>query len=143
MAAPTTEGPHPRRVAARCTALCGILAIAARVIVGWPAQPGPSAHAPSGNFALPSVRNPARLGPAVAADPLSPPPAVEMASAYDAADAEVVMFGGLGAWPSDQFTLATTWAYAGGNIAGSVALCLLAVWAGQGLGSSLNAMKWI
>ncbi|HMK40550.1 MAG TPA: fluoride efflux transporter CrcB [Methyloceanibacter sp.] len=35
------------------------------------------------------------------------------------------------------------WAYAGGNIAGSVALCLLAVWAGQGLGSSLNAMKWI
>src|SRR5262249_47860951 len=35
------------------------------------------------------------------------------------------------------------WAYAGGNIVGSVVLCLVAVWAGQSLGSSLNAMKWI
>lgn len=35
------------------------------------------------------------------------------------------------------------WMYAGGNIAGSVLLCLLAVWAGYGLAMSLNTMKWV
>jgi CrcB protein len=35
------------------------------------------------------------------------------------------------------------WAYAGGNVVGSVVLCLLAVWAGQMLGSSINALKWV
>ena len=31
----------------------------------------------------------------------------------------------------------------GGDIVGSVVLCLLAVWAGQLLGTSINALKWI
>ncbi len=35
------------------------------------------------------------------------------------------------------------WLYAGGNIVGSVALCLLAVWIGYALATSLNAMKWV
>ena len=35
------------------------------------------------------------------------------------------------------------WLYAGGNIAGSVILCLIAVWAGFALAASLNAMKWV
>jgi fluoride exporter len=35
------------------------------------------------------------------------------------------------------------WLYGGGNIVGSVTLCLLAVWAGQIVGASFNAMKWI
>jgi CrcB protein len=35
------------------------------------------------------------------------------------------------------------WMYAGGNIVGSVALCLLAVWIGYALATSLNAMKWV
>ncbi len=35
------------------------------------------------------------------------------------------------------------WVYAGGNVVGSVVLCLLAVWAGQMLGSSINALKWV
>jgi len=35
------------------------------------------------------------------------------------------------------------WAYGGANIVGSVVLCLAAVWAGQMLGTSFNAMKWI
>lgn len=35
------------------------------------------------------------------------------------------------------------WACAGGNVVGSVVLCLLAVWAGQMLGSSINALKWV
>lgn len=34
------------------------------------------------------------------------------------------------------------WLSAGGNILLSVALCLLAVWAGHMLASSLNALKW-
>ncbi len=34
------------------------------------------------------------------------------------------------------------WFKAGGNIGLSVALCLIAVWAGQVLASTLNAMKW-
>jgi CrcB protein len=35
------------------------------------------------------------------------------------------------------------WVYAGGNIVGSVVLCLLAVWIGYALATSLNAMKWV
>lgn len=35
------------------------------------------------------------------------------------------------------------WLYSGGNIAGSVILCLIAVWAGYALAASLNAMKWV
>jgi CrcB protein len=35
------------------------------------------------------------------------------------------------------------WAAAGGNIVGSVVLCLAAVWLGHILAASLNAMKWI
>ncbi len=35
------------------------------------------------------------------------------------------------------------WVSAGGNVVLSVALCLIAVWAGQALASSLNAFKWI
>lgn len=35
------------------------------------------------------------------------------------------------------------WLQAGGNIAGSVVLCLLAVWAGYALAATINAMKWI
>jgi CrcB protein len=33
--------------------------------------------------------------------------------------------------------------YAGANIALSVALCLLAVWAGSALAGSINALRWI
>jgi CrcB protein len=35
------------------------------------------------------------------------------------------------------------WLQAGANIAGSVILCLLAVWAGYALAVSLNALKWV
>jgi len=35
------------------------------------------------------------------------------------------------------------WLYAGGNIVGSVALCLIAVWAGHVLALSINTMKWV
>jgi CrcB protein len=35
------------------------------------------------------------------------------------------------------------WFRAGGNIAGSVAGCLVAVWAGSLLAASINTMKWI
>ncbi len=35
------------------------------------------------------------------------------------------------------------WLQAGGNIVGSVVLCLVAVWAGHALALSLNAMKWV
>jgi fluoride exporter len=35
------------------------------------------------------------------------------------------------------------WFRAGGNIGLSVALCLIAVWAGAMLASTVNAMKWI
>jgi CrcB protein len=34
------------------------------------------------------------------------------------------------------------WLQAGGNIVGSVVLCLIAVWMGYMLASSINAMKW-
>ena len=35
------------------------------------------------------------------------------------------------------------WLQAGGNVVGSVVLCLVAVWLGHMLALSLNAMKWI
>jgi CrcB protein len=35
------------------------------------------------------------------------------------------------------------WLQASGNIVGSVVLCLIAVWMGYMLASSINAMKWI
>jgi CrcB protein len=35
------------------------------------------------------------------------------------------------------------WLQTGGNIVGSVVLCLIAVWMGYMLASSINAMKWI
>jgi CrcB protein len=35
------------------------------------------------------------------------------------------------------------WLYAGANIALSVVLCLIAVWAGHILAVSLNTMKWV
>jgi fluoride exporter len=34
------------------------------------------------------------------------------------------------------------WLRAGGNIVGSVVLCLFAVWLGHVLALSINAMKW-
>ncbi len=35
------------------------------------------------------------------------------------------------------------WLQAGGNIAGSVVLCLVGVWVGHVLAVSINAMKWV
>ena len=35
------------------------------------------------------------------------------------------------------------WLQAGGNIVGSVILCLIAIWMGYLLAASINAMKWI
>jgi CrcB protein len=35
------------------------------------------------------------------------------------------------------------WFYVGGNIVGSVVLCLAAVWAGHILALSINTMKWV
>lgn len=35
------------------------------------------------------------------------------------------------------------WLQAGGNIVGSVVLCLFAVWLGHILATSINAMRWI
>ena len=35
------------------------------------------------------------------------------------------------------------WLQAGGNVVGSVVLCLVAVWLGHMLALSLNAMKWV
>jgi CrcB protein len=35
------------------------------------------------------------------------------------------------------------WLYAGGNVVLSVALCLLAVWAGYTLAATINATRWI
>ena len=35
------------------------------------------------------------------------------------------------------------WLYVGGNIMGSVALCLIAVWLGYVLAASFNTMKWV
>jgi len=35
------------------------------------------------------------------------------------------------------------WLQAGGNIVGSVVLCLFAVWLGHTLATSINAMRWV
>lgn len=35
------------------------------------------------------------------------------------------------------------WLLAGGNIAGSVLLCMAGVWAGHALAASLNVMEWV
>ena len=58
------------------------------------------------------------------------------------------LFGGFTTFSS--FSLQTLnlvqdseWLQAGGNIIGSVVLCLLAVWLGHLLALSINAMKWI
>jgi CrcB protein len=62
-----------------------------------------------------------------------------------------VMLGLLGGFTTfSSFSLQTLalaqdseWLQAGGNIVGSVVLCLLAVWLGHLLALSINAMKWI
>jgi CrcB protein len=64
---------------------------------------------------------------------------------------QFVMMGLLGGFTTfSSFSLQTLalaqdsqWLQAGGNIIGSVLLCLLAVWLGHLLALSLNAMKWI
>jgi fluoride exporter len=64
---------------------------------------------------------------------------------------QFVMLGLLGGFTTfSSFSLQTLalaqdseWLQAGGNIVGSVVLCLLAVWLGHLLALSLNAMKWI
>jgi CrcB protein len=64
---------------------------------------------------------------------------------------QFVMLGLLGGFTTfSSFSLQTLnlvqdseWLQAGGNIVGSVVLCLFAVWLGHLLALSLNAMKWI
>jgi fluoride exporter len=64
---------------------------------------------------------------------------------------QFVMTGILGGFTTfSSFSLQTLnlandgeWLQAGGNVAGSVVLCLLAVWFGHLLALSVNAMKWI
>ena len=64
---------------------------------------------------------------------------------------QFVMFGLLGGFTTfSSFSLQTLslaqdseWLQAGGNIVGSVVLCLLAVWLGHLFAQSINAMKWI
>jgi CrcB protein len=64
---------------------------------------------------------------------------------------QFVMTGILGGFTTfSSFSLQTLnlandgeWLQAGGNVAGSVVLCLLAVWLGHLLALSFNAMKWI
>ena len=64
---------------------------------------------------------------------------------------QFVMLGMLGGFTTfSSFSLQTLnlaqdgeWLQTGGNIVGSVVLCLLAVWLGHLLAVSLNAMKWI
>ena len=64
---------------------------------------------------------------------------------------QFVMLGMLGGFTTfSSFSLQTLnlagdgeWLQAGGNVVGSVVLCLLAVWLGHLLAVSINAMKWI
>ena len=64
---------------------------------------------------------------------------------------QFVMIGLLGGFTTfSSFSLQTLnlandgeWLQAGGNIVGSVVLCLLAVWLGHLLAVSINALKWI
>lgn len=64
---------------------------------------------------------------------------------------QFVMVGLLGGYTTfSSFSLQTLnlvqdseWLQAGGNIVGSVVLCLLAVWLGHILAASLNSMRWI
>jgi CrcB protein len=64
---------------------------------------------------------------------------------------QFVMMGLLGGFTTfSSFSLQTLnlaqesqWLQAGGNIVGSVVLCLLAVWLGHLLAHSINALKWI
>ena len=64
---------------------------------------------------------------------------------------QFVMLGLLGGFTTfSSFSLQTLnlaqdgeWLQAGGNIVGSVVLCLVAVWLGHLLALSINSMKWI
>jgi CrcB protein len=64
---------------------------------------------------------------------------------------QFVMMGLLGSFTTfSSFSLQTLnlaqesqWLQAGGNIVGSVVLCLLAVWLGHLLAHSINALKWM
>ena len=64
---------------------------------------------------------------------------------------QFVMLGLLGGFTTfSSFSLQTLnlaqdseWLQAGGNIVGSVVLCLFAVWLGHLFAQSINAMKWI
>ena len=67
------------------------------------------------------------------------------------AASQFVMLGFCGGFTTfSSFSLQTLnlagdgeWLRAGANIAGSVTLCLIAVWAGYLLAASINSMKWI
>ena len=64
---------------------------------------------------------------------------------------QFVMTGILGGFSTfSSFSLQTLnlandgeWLQAGGNVGGSVVLCLVAVWLGHMLALSINAMKWV
>jgi CrcB protein len=64
---------------------------------------------------------------------------------------QFVMTGILGGFtPFSSFSLQTLnlandgeWLQVGGNVVGSVVLCLVAVWLGHMLALSINAMKWV
>ncbi|HEX7531608.1 MAG TPA: fluoride efflux transporter CrcB [Methyloceanibacter sp.] len=64
---------------------------------------------------------------------------------------QFVMTGILGGFTTfSSFSLQTLnlandgeWLQAGGNVVGSVVLCLVAVWLGHLLALSINAMKWV